>query len=242
MALSVVVPVYNSEQSLGELYQRLTAVLANETPDFEIIFVDDSSRDHSFERLRKLHEADCRVKIIRLAKNYGQQPALFCGLNYVTGDLVITIDDDLQHPPEEIPILLHRIEQGYDVVFGIPVIKRHSRYRNFGSRVIDGLLGLLCHKPKAVKVSSFRVLRSKIVREVCRSQKSFIYLAPLIFRATTKVANVAVRHETRKYGRSGYNFGKLLKLSLKLVIHYSFLDKLLPKMGRPKFEIAEIDL
>lgn len=242
MDISVVIPVYNSGQTLIELYQRLTSVLTKETKDFELIFVDDLSRDDSFAKLRELHKLDGRVKVIRLAKNYGQQQALFCGFQYVTGELIITIDDDLQHPPEEIPLLLRRIEEGFDVVFGIPIIKKHSLYRNFGSAVIDFTLGLICRKPRGIKVSSFRVLRGSVVREICKTEKAFIYLAPLIFLATTKVANVAVRHEPRKFGRSGYNSVKLVKLSVKLILYYSFLDKLVSNNKRPQFEITEIYL
>ncbi len=242
MDISIVVPVYHSGPTLIELYHRLISVLSKEAEDFELIFVDDASSDDSFAKLRELRAGDRRVKIIRLAKNYGQQQALFCGFQYATGDLAITIDDDLQHPPEEIPLLLRKIEEGYDVVFGIPITKKHSWYRNYGSAAINLILGLICRKPRKIKVSSFRVLRGSVVREICKTHKLFIYLAPLIFLATTKIVNVAVRHESRKFGRSGYNLAKLVKLSAKLILYYSFLDKLVSNIERPQFEIAEIYL
>ncbi len=239
MKISVVIPVYNSGLSLIELYQRLIKVLTEETDDFELVFVDDASYDHSFAILQKLRDGDGRVKLIRLAKNYGQQQALFCGFQYTTGDLVITIDDDLQHPPEEIPALLREIERGYDAVFGIPLTRNHARYRNWGSIVIGWVLDLICGKPKAIRVSSFRILRANVVRDICRTKRSFIYLAPLIFLATSKVANVNVRHEARKFGHSGYNMLKLTKLAVKLLVYYSFSGRLIPGQHQLRFEIAE---
>ncbi len=240
--ISVVIPVYNSGRSLVELYQRLIMVLAKEADDFELVFVDDASHDDSIEKLRELQLGDGRVKVIRLAKNYGQQLALFCGFHYLSGELVITIDDDLQHPPEEIPLLLQKVRGGYDGVFGIPISKKHSRYRNFGSAGINWVLNVICGKPKGVKVSSFRALRGRVVREICQTEKSFIYLAPLIFLTTKKVANVFIKHEPRKYGSSGYNLMKLVKLTVKLIWHYSFPGKLYATKGQPRFEIAEIHL
>jgi undecaprenyl-phosphate 4-deoxy-4-formamido-L-arabinose transferase len=239
MKISVVVPVYNSEKSLTELYQRLIKVLAKEAKAFELVFVDDCSIDDSFAILKKLHAEDERVKIIRLANNHGQQQALFCGFQYITGDLAITIDDDLQHPPEEIPLLLHEIERGYDVVFGVPITRKHPLYRNFGSLAMGWVLDLICRKPREVKISSFRVLRANVIREICQTKHSFIYLAPLIFLATSKVANVNVRHEARKFGRSGYNLFKLMKLAVKLIVCYSFIGKLIPCQHQPRFKIAE---
>lgn len=239
MKISVVVPVYNSEHSLTALYQRLVEVLTKETDHFELVFVDDASFDYSFAILQKLRAGDGRVKIIRLAKNYGQQQALFCGFQYITGDLAITIDDDLQHPPEEIPALLRMIEQGYDAVFGVPLTRKHSWFRNWGSAVIGWVLDIICRKPREIRTSSFRILRADVVREICRTQRSFIYLAPLIFLATRKVANVNVRHEARKFGRSGYNILKLMKLAAKLIVYYSFSGRLIPCQQQPRFEIAE---
>lgn len=239
MKISVVIPVYNSGQSLLLLYQRLIKVLAAEAADFELVFIDDASQDDSFAKLRRLQQEDRRVKLIRLARNYGQQQALFCGFQYITGDLVITIDDDLQHPPEEIPLLLRKMEQGYDVVFGIPTTRQHAYYRNLGSAGIGWVLGLICRKPKGIKTSSFRVLRARVVREICQTERSFIYLAPLIFSVTQRVANVKVRHEIRQFGHSGYNMFKLMKLAVKLIVYYSFIGKLIPGQHQPRFEIAE---
>ena len=239
MKISVVVPVYNSELSLNELYRRLIKVLTKETDDFELVFVDDASFDRSFAILQRLRAGDGRVKVIRLAKNYGQQQALFCGFQYITGDLVITIDDDLQHPPEEIPVLLREIEQGYDAVFGVPITRKHPRFRNWGSAMIGWALDLICRKPRAIRTSSFRALRANVIREICRTQRSFIYLAPLIFLATSKVANVNVRHEARKFGDSGYNMLKLTKLAAKLIVYYSFSGRLIPGQHQPRFEIVE---
>ncbi len=239
--LSVIIPVFNSEKSLGELYRRLSAVLKRIAGEnYEIIMVDDASRDESFLKMQALHSGDPKVKLIRLSRNFGQQNALLSGFHYAAGEVVITLDDDLQHPPEEIPLLIEKIEAGYDVVFGIPAAKKHSFYRNLGTVMTDCLLTLISRKTRNVKVSSFRALKRTVVMELTQVKRSFIYLAPLIFKVTTCTANVFVRHEPRRYGGSNYSFRKLFRLWVKLLMNYSRIAEYLPKDERPQFEIREI--
>jgi glycosyltransferase involved in cell wall biosynthesis len=242
--VSVVIPVYNSEKTLEELYGRLVKVLPEMCRDFEIIMVDDGSADRSFERMQQLRKGDYRVKLIRLAGNFGQQNALLCGFRYATGDFLVTLDDDLQHPPEEIPKLYAKLSQGYEAVFGIPSAnaKRHSRYRNLGSKLVLALLNRITAKPKTVKVSSFRALTREVYRQINNEQRSFIYLAPLIFQATPKIANAWVDHEPRKHGRSNYTLGKLLKLTLKLIVFYTKIGACLPLRQSPQYRIDKVIL
>ncbi len=239
--LSIVIPIYNSEQSLEELYYRLTWVLNGITDDYEMIMVDDASCDNSFLQAKAIHDRDSRVKVIRLAHNFGQQNALLCGFRYASGEIVITIDDDLQHPPEEIPTLLEKLAQGYDAVLGIPRHKKHAFYRNFGSCLIDILFRFIVGKPRKLKLSSFRALKKTLVQQIQNETTDFVYLTPLILKYTRKVANVLVEHAPRKYGRSNYDLRKLVQLCIKLIRYYSDLAKFFPpKIGHSQYDVREI--
>jgi glycosyltransferase involved in cell wall biosynthesis len=238
--VSVVIPVYNSEKTLEELYGRLVKVLPEMCRDYEIIMVDDGSRDRSFERMQQIRKGNSRVKLIRLAGNFGQQNALLCGFRYATGDFLVTLDDDLQHPPEEIPKLYAKLSQGYEAVFGIPSVKKHSGFRNLGSKLVLALLNRITAKPKRIKVSSFRALTREVYRQITNEQRSFIYLAPLIFQATSNIASVPVNHASRKLGRSNYTLGKLLKLTLNLLIFYTKIGACLPLRHSPQYRIEKV--
>jgi glycosyltransferase involved in cell wall biosynthesis len=219
--ISVVVPVYNSENSLEKFYIILSKELKKICDDYEIIMVDDGSPDNSYETMKKLQSIDSRVKIIKLDGNFGQQNALMCGFHYSTGEYVVTLDDDLQHPPEEIYKLKKKTDEGYDVVYGIPIIKKHSGYRKMGSKMTDYMFNKICSKPKNIKVSSFRIIRKNIVNEIIKDKTSFVYISAITFKNTKNISNVEVKHNVRKYGKSNYNFYKLLKLYIKLYLYYS---------------------
>ena len=220
-SISVVVPVYNSENSLEHFYEVLSKELKKICDDYEIIMVDDGSLDNSYEQMKKLHTIDSRVKIIRLHGNFGQQNALMCGFHYSTGEYIVTLDDDLQHPPEEIHKLYKKMDEGYDVVYGIPIIKQHSVYRKMGSKMTDYLFNKICLKPKNIKISSFRIIRKNIISEIIKDKTSFVYISAITFKNTNNISNVEVNHNARKYGKSNYDFYKLLKLFVKLYLYYS---------------------
>ncbi len=220
-SISVVVPVYNSENSLEHFYNVLSMELKKICRDYEIIMVDDGSIDSSYEKMMELHSIDSRVKIIELQGNFGQQNALMCGFHYSTGEYIVTLDDDLQHPPEEIYKLKKKIDEGYDVVYGIPIIKQHSVYRKIGSKMTDYLFNKICLKPRNIKIGSFRIIRRNIVNEIIKDSTSFVYISAITFRITNNVSNIIVNHNAREYGKSNYNFYKLLKLFIKLYLYYS---------------------
>lgn len=224
MLFSIVIPVYNSAQSLLELYERIKKVMENNGIEFEIIMVDDQSRDESYQVMKKLREQDKRVKIIKLACNAGQHSATLCGIRYAKGDYVITMDDDLQQLPEEIPRLFDKIKEGYyDVVFGIPYAKKHRFYRNWGSKLIDKCLNLIYDKPPDLKVSSFRIMHREMALKLAKTNRENIYLAALILKNTSHIANQEVKHDRRKYGASNYNLRKSFRLALDLLFNYSDL-------------------
>ncbi|AOT69411.1 glycosyltransferase family 2 protein [Geosporobacter ferrireducens] len=239
--ISVVIPVYNSEKTLAELILRLTHTLQKLcTIQYEIILVDDHSQDDSYRELQRLKKHHPQIKLIQLERNFSQQNALMCGLHYAEGTFIITMDDDLQHPPEEIEKLLKKLEEGYDVVFGIPIKKNHPKYRNVGTKLIRWLFNKICAKPSGVQVSSFRIMRRNIVKQLILNTTSFVYLAPIIFKVTSNVADIPVIHDQRKCGESNYNPYTLIKLFIKVILYYSSFSKYLPFPKKPQFVIKNI--
>lgn len=211
---SVIIPVFNAEKSLEELYQRLSLVFEQyEEKDFELILVDDSSTDQSYEIMRKLHEYDKRVGLIRLAKNCGQHAALLCGFRNSKGDYVITMDDDLQHPPEEIPKLIHYMDehQEKDVVIGRYDQKKHNFIRNIGSALSGYVSFRIFHKRKDLQFTSFRLMRRMVADHLCELNINIPRIGNMLLLVTNRIENVTVEHHIRKYGRSGYGFWQLVK-------------------------------
>jgi len=218
---SVVVPVFNSEKSLTELFERLKRVFNSMNNTFEVIFVNDCSKDNSYEVLKNIYEENQDVIVIDLMKNYGQQNALMCGFNYCNGKYIITLDDDLQNPPEEIPKLYQKIIKGYDVVLGTYQIKRHNLYKNIGSYLIRKLNNKIFSTEDKIKFSSFRIVKKSIINEIKLICTPFPYVSGMILSVTSSIANVEIDHFPRKHGKSNYNFKKLINLSFNLLINYS---------------------
>ena len=227
MALySVVVPVYNSENSLEILYERIAKVFDEQLHQpFELILVDDCSGDSSYQVVKSLVARDSRVKGVQLAVNHGQQKAVLCGFHYVKGDYIITMDDDLQHPPEQIPVLIEKMSESdeIDVVIGAYEIKRHGPIRRFGSWLMDLSHDLIYHKPKDLKMTSFRLLRRYVVDNLNRISISQPTVGPLLLLSTKRIVNVIVKHDERAFGHSGYTFSKLVSAFLKNLVTNSDL-------------------
>ncbi|GGG01079.1 glycosyl transferase [Paenibacillus albidus] len=223
MDLSIIIPVYNSYEGLQELYARLTKVLNSSNISYEIILVDDCSSDRSYEKMEELNSKDKRVKIIQLMRNFGQHNAIICGFNFSNGDFIITMDDDLQNPPEEIPNLLNEIKKGYDCVVGNPVIKKHARYRNFGSYIIGKSYEKIFSKPAHIKMSSFRILSRALVNSVIAYNTENPMIDALILKNTNNISNIEVQHDFRKYGESNYSLKKSYKLAMDMLVNYSTL-------------------
>ena len=207
--VSIVIPVYNGENSLEELYQSVKKVAAANNFEFELIMVDDNSSDQSYQKIVKLSQQDKRVKGIQLKENFGQQNAIFCGFNFAAGDYIITMDDDLQHQPSDIALLLNKIKEGYDVVYAIPRMRAHSFYRRLGSRLTNWLFNLITPKKEGLRVSSYRIITREILTKITAAKKSFIYLSAIILKEKPEIANIYTDQKQRKYGESNYNFLKL---------------------------------
>lgn len=221
--ISVVIPVYRSENTLNSLYERLTAVLTRQGLSYELIFVEDGSPDNAWTVLKELARADSQhVVVIRLMRNYGQHNALMCGFRYARGDIVVTMDDDLQNPPEEISKLLQHFADGdYDLVYGRYEEKRHHNGRNLGSSVVNAFFRLVFRSH--VTVTSFRAIRRELVAAILPYNLNFTFVDGLLAWNTQRVGNVVVEHHARQNGRSGYSLGKLLTLALNLFTNFSLL-------------------
>ena len=211
---SVVVPVYNSEHTLHELYERVSKVF-DETlhEDFEMILVDDGSKDHSYEVMEELHDKDNRVKIIQQARNFGQHPALLCGFKYVKGDFIITMDDDLQHPPEEIPKLVQVMNErdDVDVIIAKYEGRQHNIIRRMGTWVSVYATSKMLKKPRDLEITSFRLIRRFIVDAIVKMDVHLPQIGNLLVQTSNRIINVSVHHDARKYGKSGYSFKRLAK-------------------------------
>jgi polyisoprenyl-phosphate glycosyltransferase len=221
----VVVPVYNSEKTLAELTDRIIREISVISSDYEIIFVDDCSTDKSWEILRQLHAANKRIKVIHLQQNFGQHNATLCGLNYATGDYIVTLDDDLQHPPEEIHKLVDKIQEGYSVVYGQFRVKNHHWLENFFSARFQSLIHNILEIPVKIQFTGFVIYSSDVVKNMVSIKTSYVYLHALVVKSVSinRITNVEVDHHPRKMGKSNYNLRKYLSHSLKLIINYSAL-------------------
>ncbi len=213
MLYSVVVPVYNSAKMMDELYNRIKAVFESVIKEeFELILVNDASRDDSLAVMKRLSNMDERVKYINLAKNHGQQKAVLCGIEHSSGDYVITMDDDLQHPPEEIPKLIARMESdsNVDVVIGMYDTKKHNGIRRLGTRMLDALSNIVFKKDKDLKLTSFRLMKSFVADNLAEVNVKTPTVGHCLLMVDGNMVNTEVHHDTRKEGKSGYSFVKLV--------------------------------
>lgn len=213
MLYSIVVPVYNSGKMLDELYTRLKVEFEDVIKEnFELILVDDASKDDSAELIKQLSKKDERVKFIRLAKNHGQQKAVLCGIEHTSGDFVITMDDDLQHPPEEIPKLIEKMQSdpNIDVVIGMYDSKKHNSVRRLGTRMLDALSNMVFKKDKDLKLTSFRLMKSFVADNLTKVNLKSPTVGHCLLMIDGNMVNTEVRHDARKVGKSGYSFFRLV--------------------------------
>ena len=221
--ISVVIPVFNSENTLEELYNRLTKSLIVHSSDYEIIFINDSSGDDSSDIIYRLAENDSNVVCFDLAKNYGQHNALLCGIRQAKYDFIVTLDDDLQNPPEEIPKLLEKLDQGYDVVYGYPKNEQHGLFRNIASLFTKMALKTTMGISIARHVSAFRVFRTDLRDAFSDYKGSFISIDVLLSWGTNSFSAIPVNHEKRVNGKSNYTFKKLVRHAVNMVTGFSVL-------------------
>ena len=218
MDLSIVVPVYNEEENIAYLYRQLTSVLAPLGRDYEIICVDDGSADHSFELLRQLAERDPRVKVIRFRRNFGQTAAFSAGFDYAQGEIIVTIDADLQNDPAGIPRLLDKMEEGYDLVSGW----RANRQDPFLSRRLPSMIAnWLITRTTGVEVRdrgcSLRAHRREVVKQIRLYGELHRFIPDIASWIGVTMTEVPVSHRPRRFGRSKYGLSRTFRVILDLI-------------------------
>lgn len=221
---SIVVPVYKSERSLRELYERVDKTFEDIQGDYELILVEDGGGDNSWEVMKSLRKEDSRVKILRLTRNFGQHNALMCGFSFASGDYVITIDDDLQNPPEEIPKLIEEIHRtGLDMVCGTPETRRQSWVRNAGSLLYRRLVGYVFRRNPVLQMSNFRIIRTGVIENILHMRTPNPAVGLLILNITDRIGTVSVAHLPRRYGKTTYTAEKLIRHFFHGVLYHSTL-------------------
>ena len=227
---SVVVPVYNSEHTLQELYTRLEKVFRETIKEeFELILVDDGSKDRSFEVMKELRDKDSRVKIIQMARNFGQHPALLCGFAHAKGEFIVTMDDDLQHQPEELPKMINVMNErdDVDVIIASYEGRKHNLIRKLGTKLSVWATSKMLGKDPNLQITSFRLIRRFLVEAMLQTNTYLPQIGNLLVLSSNRIINVPVHHDARAYGKSGYSFRRLVKDLLYDITSHSALPLLL---------------
>jgi undecaprenyl-phosphate 4-deoxy-4-formamido-L-arabinose transferase len=219
---SVVIPVYNGSETLPELVDRLTRILSNISLKYEIIMVNDGSPDESWQVIQSLAAKDpTHITGINLKRNFGQHNALLCGVRAAKNEVIITMDDDLQHPPEEITKLLEKLQSGYDVVYGLPTKMPHSAWRNFFSWFTKRSLAKVMGVKTIRDISSFRAFRASLKDAFSSFRSPSVILDVLLSWGTNRFGTVFVNEEPRQQGKSNYNFLSLASQALLILTGFS---------------------
>jgi len=229
-SISVVIPVYNGSATLSPLIDRLRIALDQLATPYEIVLVNDGSRDGSWATIESLALRYSEIVGIDLMRNYGQHNALLCGIRRSRNDVIITLDDDLQQPPEEIPRLLAKLHEGYDVVYGTPKQEQHGFWRNLSSRVTKAALGAATSASVAPMVSAFRAFRASVKPAFADYRSPLLSIDVLLTWATTSFASVTVQRVARRSGVSNYRLRSLVRHTMNMMTGYSLLPLQLATM------------
>jgi glycosyltransferase involved in cell wall biosynthesis len=222
-SISVVVPVYNSEATLPALIQRLGSVLPSLAEQFEVVLVNDGSRDQSWKVIQELSSSFAWVRGINLMRNYGQHNALLCGIRAARFDTLVTMDDDLQHPPEEIQKLLAKLDEGFEMVYGYPEKEQHSGLRNLASVLTKLALQKSMGAATARHVSAFRAFRTQMREAFAGYHSPFVSIDVVLTWATTRFVAIPVRHDPRTAGLSNYTFAMLFRHAMNMMTGFSIV-------------------
>lgn len=211
--VSFVIPCYASEHTISLVVQEVNDAMGKlKKYEWEFVLVNDCSPDNTFDVIKNLCAKYSNIIGINLARNFGQHAALMAGFNQVTGDIVVCLDDDGQTPGDEVGKLLDKVEEGFDVVYAKYANKKHSGFRNMGSKLNSKMTEYLLDKPKDLFISSYFAARRFIVDEMVKYEHSFPYVTGLVLRSTRRITNVEVTHRDRVEGVSGYSIKKLISL------------------------------
>ncbi len=219
--ISVIVPVFNSESTLEELHKQLVAALTPMSGEYEIILIDDGSHDQSWKIINDFCKSNAQTIGIQLTKNFGQHNALLCGIREAKYSTIVTLDDDLQNPPSEIPTLLQELSLGHDVVYGIPKKEQHGFLRDLASHLTKFVLQKAMGAKTAQNVSAFRAFRCSLREAFKNYQSSFISIDVLLTWGTSRFSAVKVDHHSRKIGNSNYTLKKLFMHAINMLTGFS---------------------
>jgi len=223
LKISVVVPVYNSSAILPQLAKELEVELAKCANEFELILVNDASPDHSWQVITDLAKERAWIHGINLMRNVGQHNALLCAIRSAKYEVVVTIDDDRQNPPDEIPRLLGKLQEGFDVVYGVPEHQQHGLLRDLASKITKVVLQNAMGAEIAQNISAFRAFRTQVRGAFAQYRGPFVSIDVLLTWGTTRFGAVQVRHEPRRVGVSGYTLRKLILHALNMMTGFSVL-------------------
>ena len=223
MKISVCIPCYYSEKNLEIVVEQIQQEFRARQKAYQLVLVNDGSTDGTWPIIQQLCKEDVNITGVNLSKNYGQPAAKMAALKYATGDVVVFMDDDGQHPAEGIFQLVEKLEEGYDVVYASFQHKQHSGLKKLTSNFHNRLAEKMGTKPKGVKRSSFVAWSRMVVDAVLEYQSPFVSIGSYLMMITSRFANVQMPHQKRLHGRSGYSFKKLMKMWLNLFVSFSML-------------------
>jgi glycosyltransferase involved in cell wall biosynthesis len=218
LKLSIIVPLYNEEDSVVPLYRAIVAALDPLWLDYELIFVDDGSSDATVAKARQLAANDPRLRLLLLRTNYGQTPAMAAGIDYAAGDVLVTMDGDLQNDPADIPVLVEQIRAGYDIAVGW----RHKRQdrlisRRIPSRIANWLIGKVTGVPIRDNGCSLKAYRAEVIKQVPLYSEMHRFIPAMASIAGARIVEVRVRHHARRFGLSKYGLSRIYKVLLDLL-------------------------
>lgn len=216
--LSVIIPLYNEEESIRPLYEAVSAAVSPLDLDVEILFVDDGSADRTFALARQLAISDSRVRVIKFRRNYGQTPAMAAGIDHARGTILVTMDGDLQNDPADIPLLLERIDAGFDIVVGW----RHKRQDKFFTRILPSkianwLIGKITGVPIKDNGCSLKAYRASLIKGIPLYSEMHRFIPAMASLAGARVSEIRVRHHARRFGESKYGLSRIYKVLFDLI-------------------------
>lgn len=232
MLISIIIPCYNSEGTIERVVDETMATFQKmDGYECEMVLVNDYSKDGTFEAIKRAAKKYPNVIGVNLAKNFGQHSAMMAALHYVHGEAIVGMDDDLQNHPDQIPQFIEKMNEGYDVVFGVFKERQFSRFKNLTGAISRNLLRVLTDQPKGLRMSSFWLARRYVIDRVIEYEGSGVFLQFLFYRTTHNIANIEVEHFEREVGTSNYTFKRGLKLFLSCLNYTAIPLRAAPFLG-----------
>jgi len=219
--ISIIIPVYNSQENIEELSRQINDALQDIS--FEVVFINDGSKDRSWDVLKKLTAVNSNIIAINLRKNFGQDNAIMAGISHASGNYIVIMDDDLQHSPYDIIKLYEQCKQGYDVCYAHFPEKNQQIWKNFGSWLNGVFAYWLLQKPKGIYMSPFKIIKKEVAKSLLQYSGPFPYIDGLILDCTENLTSVTVEHYKRYKGKSNYNLARSFSVFLKTLTSFSVI-------------------